>query len=47
MDKNNIERMQMNAEGFKAAANYLDQAISKNGVFLGVYGPAYLSLIHI
>lgn len=41
MDKNNIERMQMNAEGFKAAANYLDQAISKNGVFLGVYGPAY------
>ena len=41
MDKNNIERMQMNAEGFKAAANYFDQAISKYVVFLGVYGPAY------
>ena len=34
MDKNNIERMQMNAEGFKAAANYLDQAISKMEFFL-------------
>lgn len=41
MDKNIIERMQMNAEGFMAAANYLDQAISKNGVLLGIYGPAY------
>lgn len=41
MDKNIITRMQMNAEGFMAAANYLDQAISKNGVLLGVYGPAY------
>lgn len=36
-----IEKMQMTADGFIAAADYLDQAISKDGFLLGIYGPAY------
>lgn len=36
-----IEKMQMTVDGFMAAADYLNQAISKDGVLLGIYGPAY------
>lgn len=41
MDKSIIVKMQMNANGFMAAANYLKQAISKNALLIGIYGPAY------
>ena len=36
-----IEKMQMAADGFMAAADYLDQAISKDGFLLGIYGSEY------
>ena len=38
---NKLEKMKMTADGFVAAADYLNQAISKDGFLLGIYGPAY------